>query len=63
MITGGLITTNTWIIPLFAWLVVGTILFEIIRELRERRSNKKYRERIEKSKKKIETKNGDDWYW
>jgi len=50
MISGGLITTNTWFIPLFGWLIVGTILVEVIKEIRERRFNKKYRERIADSK-------------
>jgi len=63
MITGGLITSNTWIMPLFACLVVGTILFEVIKEIRERRFNKKYRKGIEESHKKSKMKNGDDWYW
>ena len=46
MISGGLITSNTWLVPLLAWLFIGSILFEIIKDIREKRRDKKYREAI-----------------
>ena len=63
MISGGLITSNTWFIPLFAFLIICSIVYSLIKEFREWRFNKKYRKGIEESHKKSKMKNGDDWYW
>jgi len=63
MITGGLITTTPWIIPLFMWLIIGSIIYSVIKGILEWRYNKKYRKGIEEGRKASKMKNGDDWYW